>query len=67
MEPIEIECMSCGQEFEFTVYEQRIYQDKNFDAPRRCPDCRKQKLKAKAFTKSKHGRRRDFDWNEMTG
>lgn len=67
MENIEIECMSCGQAFEFTVYEQLLFRRKNFDEPRRCPDCRKQKLKAKAFTQKKYGRRETFDWDQVTG
>ena len=65
MEPIEIECVSCGREFEFTVYEQLNYSKKNFDAPKRCPDCRKHKLKAKSFMKDRHKRRVEFEWEQV--
>ena len=67
MEPIDIECISCGQVFEFTVYEQLLFSKKQFDEPKRCPDCRKRKLNVKGFIHNKSGRRKAFDWNQVVG
>ena len=63
MEPIEIECVSCGQSFEFTIEEQRIYNKKKFNDPKRCPECRKNKLKVKTQG-NKYGRKRTLDWSQ---
>lgn len=38
-----IECKDCGREFVVTEQEQKWYQDKGFDLPKRCPTCRKAK------------------------
>lgn len=64
MEPIEIECVSCGESFAFTIDEQRIYTKKQFDDPKRCPECRKNKLKVKQLQNNRPGRKRTFDWSE---
>ena len=66
MESIVIECISCGWEFEFTAAEQRAYHQKNFDAPKRCPDCRRSKSRAKTYEKAAHRREKDFDWSRVT-
>lgn len=40
----------CGSEFTFTEGEQEYYQSKDFQEPKRCPDCRaKKKAKNKSF------------------
>ena len=41
-EPKMLQCVECGQEFEFTVGEQEFYAEKGFtNLPKRCPACRK--------------------------
>jgi len=35
-----IQCKDCGQEFTWTAEEQEFYQQKGFNAPVRCKDCR---------------------------
>jgi len=56
-----ITCIQCGREFEFSADEQIIYERRGFDAPARCPECRKRKSKKitpppahKGRTKKKH-------------
>jgi hypothetical protein len=61
VEPIEITCIICGEVFEFTVDEQLRYQKMNFDEPRRCPDCRKKKLRVPDFQDKKHNHKRNFN------
>lgn len=36
-------CQDCGQEFAFSAGEQKFYQEKGFDPPKRCPNCRKKR------------------------
>ncbi len=40
-----ITCIQCGESFDFTLTEQLRYKKSNFDDPKRCPECRKKKLK----------------------
>ena len=40
MENIKLICKDCGKEFDFTVGEQRFYEEKGFAAPIRCKECR---------------------------
>jgi hypothetical protein len=49
-------CIQCGQEFEFPPDDQARYAGRGFDAPRRCPACRKHKSRA---VPAGNGRRRD--------
>ncbi len=35
-----IQCKDCGAEFTWTKEEQEFYQEKGFNAPLRCKDCR---------------------------
>lgn len=35
-----IQCKDCGNEFEWTTREQEFYQEKGFNPPIRCKDCR---------------------------
>lgn len=37
-----ISCL-CGKEFIWSSEEQKFYREKGFDAPKRCPECRKLK------------------------
>lgn len=60
MENKTIICIQCEEEFEFTVDDQLRYEKMNFDEPRRCPDCRKNKLKRTDFQDITHNRRRKF-------
>ena len=33
-------CADCGAEFVFSANDQEFYAEKNYSAPKRCPDCR---------------------------
>jgi uncharacterized protein with PIN domain len=61
MENKTIICIQCEREFEFTVNDQLRYKKMNFDEPRRCPDCRKNKLKRADFQEITHNRKRKFN------
>lgn len=41
MEDKKIICKDCGEEFIFTVGEQKFYKEKGFYEPVRCKECRK--------------------------
>jgi hypothetical protein len=55
-----ITCIQCDREFEFTIHDQLRYEKMNFDEPRRCPDCRKNKLRTTDFQNVKRIRKKDF-------
>lgn len=38
-----LKCKDCGNDFEFTVGEQKFYEDKGYNPPVRCYQCRKVK------------------------
>ena len=40
-----ITCIQCEREFELSIDEQLRFKKMNFDTPKRCPECRKKKLK----------------------
>jgi len=42
---MKITCIQCEAEFEFSINEQRRFKEMNFDMPKRCPSCRKKKMK----------------------
>jgi len=60
MENKTITCIQCETGFEFTIHDQLRYEKMNFDEPRRCSDCRKNKLKTQDFQNIKHNRKRKF-------
>jgi len=41
-------CQDCGKEFVFSAADQKFFQEKGFQSPKRCPDCRQAKKMAKA-------------------
>lgn len=43
MEVIKLICKDCGKEFDFTVGEQKFYEEKGFAQPIRCKECREVK------------------------
>ena len=43
MENIVITCIQCQEDFDFSIKEQKKLKKKGFDAPLRCPHCRKNK------------------------
>jgi hypothetical protein len=45
METMVITCIQCQEDFEFTVEEQEKMKNRGFDAPLRCPQCRKHKAR----------------------
>ena len=71
MENMVITCIQCEEDFEFTVEEQEKLNKRGFDAPLRCPQCRKHKFrnlqheeKRKSKSKKKQYRMKfdeDFD------
>jgi len=38
-----LKCQDCGQEFAFSAGEQKFYEEKGFEPPKRCPQCRKKR------------------------
>jgi hypothetical protein len=40
-----ITCIQCLEDFEFTVEEEEKLKKRGFDAPLRCPECRKHKAR----------------------
>jgi len=40
-----ITCIQCQEDFEFTAEEQEKLKKRGFDAPLRCPQCRKHKAR----------------------
>jgi len=38
-----IKCVDCGEGFEFSVGEQRYYEEKGFVEPKRCRPCRERR------------------------
>ena len=55
MENLIITCIQCDMDFEFSAEEQKKFQRKGFDFPRRCPECRKHK-----YRDSEHQEKRKF-------
>lgn len=45
-------CVECGKEFIFTEGEQKFYEEKGFQEPHRCKECR-QKAKERRAARSK--------------
>ena len=37
----QLTCADCGREFTFTAEDQEFYSAKGYSAPKRCPECRK--------------------------
>ena len=35
-----IKCQDCGEEFNFSERDQEFYQEKGFEPPKRCKNCR---------------------------
>jgi uncharacterized protein with PIN domain len=60
MENKTITCIQCETEFEFTIDDQLRYEKMNFDEPRRCPVCRKKKVRTTDFQDITHNRKRKF-------
>lgn len=47
-------CVDCGKEFVFSAAEQEFFQTKGFQAPKRCPDCRKIKKEQRRGEKKQY-------------
>lgn len=41
-------CQDCGKEFTFSASDQQFFQEKGFQSPKRCPECRQAKKQAKS-------------------
>jgi hypothetical protein len=61
METIVFECIQCQNEFEFTIAEQEYHAQMGFDAPKRCPYCRKHKSKVKNNSHKDSRSRKQFE------
>ena len=55
-------CIQCDNPFTFTVAEQKRVNSQGFDAPKRCPECRKNKQKSgNSENKRKKRNRREME------
>ncbi|HHI30477.1 cytochrome C551 [Methanosarcinales archaeon ex4572_44] len=43
MEDRTLVCKDCGEEFVFTAGEQEFFEEKGFDDPQRCKECRERR------------------------
>lgn len=43
-----LQCKECGKDFTWTAGEQSFFQQRNFQQPKRCPECRTKKQQATA-------------------
>jgi hypothetical protein len=61
MEDLLMVCIQCEEEFEFSVLEQKKYEDRGYDIPKRCPSCRKHKSRNMDSAEDRHyaNRKRD--------
>lgn len=64
MENIKLICKDCGKEFDFTVGEQRFYEEKGFAQPIRCKECRDAK-KARNLEREKAGTSKEDDFEAI--
>jgi len=55
-----IVCIQCEREFEFSVDEQIHYRKMSFDEPKRCPVCRKRKLKVRDSQDDRYNHKKKF-------
>ena len=64
MENIKLICKDCGKEFDFTVGEQRFYEEKGFAQPIRCKECRDAK-KARNLEREKANSNAEETFEDM--
>ena len=57
-------CIQCDNPFTFTAAEQKRVNSRGFDAPKRCPECRKHKQKSgnAENKRKKRGRKEVEPW-----
>jgi NAD-dependent SIR2 family protein deacetylase len=62
MKDMIVVCVQCEEEFEFSAMEQKRYEDRGYDFPKRCPSCRKHKYRNMDLMEDRHhvNRKRDF-------
>jgi len=62
-----ISCIQCDNDFVFTVAEQKRLGFNGFEAPKRCPECRRRKQKAThpESRKKKRGRNQYVPWENL--
>jgi hypothetical protein len=53
MEDLIMVCIQCEEEFQFSVSEQKKYEDRGYDIPKRCPSCRKHKSRNSDLTEDR--------------
>jgi hypothetical protein len=68
MGDLTIYCIQCDSPFTFTEVDQKRSNSQGFDAPKRCSECRRNKLKSanSENSRNKRGRKRYEDW-EVVG
>jgi|APSaa5957512622_1039677.scaffolds.fasta_scaffold151078_1 hypothetical protein len=68
MGDLTIYCIQCDNPFTFTVADQKRLNLQGFNAPKRCPECRRNKQKSanSGNSRSNRGRKRYEDW-EIVG
>ena len=54
MEDKKIKCIDCHKDFVFTAAEQQFYEEKGYDAPKRCKDCRSKRKAEKRSSGFRH-------------
>lgn len=61
MENIKLNCKDCGKEFEFTIGEQKFYEEKGFSKPIRCKECREAKKAKNLAMEAKNESKLDIE------
>ncbi len=60
-----IVCRNCGNEFTFTVGEQKFYEEKGFADPVRCRDCRAKRKAEREAQEEKTEEQKQQDFEDM--
>jgi hypothetical protein len=50
-----ITCTECGNEFNFSAEEQDFYNERGFQEPKRCKDCRERRKRQRSDQGGGHG------------
>ena len=59
----QLQCVDCGQIFEFSAEDQEFYAQKGYSSPKRCPECRKNRKAARnggGGSRGFRGERREY-------
>jgi hypothetical protein len=64
MEDLRLWCLQCGQSFTFPVKEQKKYSAQGFNHPKRCPECRRHKIKLDSNAPADQSRSSRLPWDD---